>query len=150
MTRLTNRTNIAERRAELMAELFLQELDPSFLSQAPNRADAGYDLLVGFPNKKAGVNTVAVQVKATQRSVTSRAQIPREDFDRLVNSNIPALLLVADVKRNRLYYAWLQAEDGRHGKDFVSVPVTEVDEEQKKRLSEELHSVETCAAVAGA
>ena len=104
MTARNTRSGLAGRRGEIMAELFFQELDPLFVSR-PTTEDIGYDLLVGFRNEKAGINTIAVEVKSTEQLLEPRFSIQRSAFNRLVHSNVPALLLVADVKQNRLYYA---------------------------------------------
>src|SRR4051812_29344144 len=100
MTKQESR-RIATRRAELMAELFLQDLGPKLLSRS-TMPNAGYDLLAGFPNSAGGINHVAVEVKATERPPGTRFQLPRGTFTQLANLNIPSLLLVADVKQNQL------------------------------------------------
>lgn len=91
------------RRGELLAELFLQELGAQFVARPT--ADLGYDFFVGFNNADGGVNLVAVEVKATERSVQHRYPVPKQLFRRLAHSNIPVVLLVANVKENRLFYA---------------------------------------------
>ncbi len=147
MTTPKTQSRLIARRGELMAELFFQELDPAFVSR-PTTDDVGYDLLVGFPNKKAGTNTFAVQVRATEEPVESRFQIRRNIFNRMIHSNIPALLLVADVKRNRMYFAWLKSTDERKGGSVVSIPVTEINEAIKKELHEQLIKVDGGVAIA--
>src|SRR5688572_9816621 len=107
MTDKNSRSELVERRGELLAELFLQELDPVFLSRPTSPADLGYDFLVGFVNSEGGTNTFAVQVRATEGPVSSPYPVPRQSFDRLTRSNVPGLLLVVDAKQNQLHYAWL-------------------------------------------
>jgi hypothetical protein len=150
MTRSNARSEFAARRAELMAELFLQELDPVFVSR-PTTEDLGYDLLVGFANEKAGTNTFSVQVSATEQELGSRFPIQRDVFNRMIHSNIPALLLVADVKRNRMYYAWLKSADAQAGvdRDVVSIPIFVIDPNTKKSLRKQLAKVGAGVAVAG-
>jgi uncharacterized protein (UPF0128 family) len=132
MTMQNSPSKVAARRGELLAELFLQELEPKFISRSTT-ADWGYDLLVGFANKKGGINTFAVQVKATERPPGERFQIMRDTFDRFANSNIPGLLLVADVKQNHLYYAWLTAKRPA-GTASISIALTEIDDKSKELL----------------
>ena len=129
---------ILARRGELMAELFLQELQPAFLAQAAR--DLGYDFLVGFTNSEGGLNTYAVEVKATEQSVEGKYRMPAAQFRRLAHSNLPALLLVAEVKNNQLYYAWLNANSTSPSQktSFVSVPVTEVKGDLSAKLRKEL------------
>jgi hypothetical protein len=66
--------------------------------------------------------------------------ISTEKYKCLARSNIPALLLVVDVKRNRVYYAWLTAEDSKGHREGpnISVPVTEVTDEVKAKLRRQL------------
>jgi len=51
-------------------------------------------------------------------------------YKRLAFSNIPALLIVADVKSNRLYCAWLTSLDGEHrdAKQSITIPVAKIDQ----------------------
>lgn len=138
-------SNVVGRRAELMAELFLQELEPEFVSR-PTSADVGYDLLVGFTNKKGGINTFAVEVKATERPPAGGFQITRKTFDRFAHSNIPGLLLVADVKHNQLYYAWLNSKK-LSGTVSVSVPLRSLDETTSEELARRFRSADGDVAV---
>ncbi len=121
-----------------MAELFLQELEPDFIAR-PTSDDLGYDLLVGFPNEKKGTNIFAVEVKATERPPAERFQIVRRTYERMAHSNVPGLLLVADVKHNQLYYGWLRSRVVRDTAN-VAVPLTELDEEGKNTLRTQLRA----------
>lgn len=122
------------RRGELLAELFLQELGAEFVARPT--ADLGYDFFVGFNNSDGGVNMAAVEVKATDRPVHSRYPVQKRLFRRLANSNIPVLLLVVNVKENRLFYAlpaaYTLGED--EGATTVSIPLTAVEETTKHEL----------------
>jgi hypothetical protein len=51
-----------------------------------------------------------VQVQATEQPVAAAVHADAEQYERLAYSNIPALLLVVDVKRNRLFYSWISPE----------------------------------------
>ena len=117
-----------------MAELLLQDLQPTFVARA-NR-DLGYDFFAGFPNSKGGINVTAVEVKATDRPVPPLFPIDRRTYDRLAHSNIPVLVLVADVKQNRLFYALPQPDgaSGRRGSDTVAMPVFEINDSTKAQL----------------
>lgn len=148
MSTHNSRLQIVHRRAELMAELLLQEFDPEFISR-PTSPDVGYDLLVGFTNKRSGINTFAVEVKATERPPAGHFQITRHTFERFANSNIPGLLLVADVKQNELHFAWLSARRMSGSTASVSIPLLRLDEENKSSLRERLHAAEAGVAVAG-
>jgi hypothetical protein len=120
-----------------MAELFLEGLDPVSIARPPQ--DFGYDLLVVFKNSKGGINTFGVAVKATERPIPSRFVIDRRTYDRLVHSTLPGLLLVADVKQNKLFFARPpQAATRRSESSSVSLPLTPVDSETKAELHKTL------------
>ena len=135
-TRTSN--EIVGRRGELLAELFLQELEPEFVARPS--ADFEYDFLVGFQNHKGGINNTAVEVKSTERSVGKHFPISKRRYDRWANSNIPVLLLVIDVKENRYFYAWASPEISRMKGDAetISVELTQVTDTTKAKLVEQL------------
>jgi hypothetical protein len=128
------RNHDVDRRGELLAELFLQDLGPEFLARPT--FDFGYDLLMGFRNSRGGLNNVAVVVKATERPVQARYTVSRRDFERWANSNIPVLLLVVDVKNNRLFHTWPTPDIARDtgGSGTISIRLTEIDESMKETL----------------
>ena len=121
-----------------MAELFLQELEPKFLARPT--LDLGFDFLVGFKNPKGGVNTFAVEVKGTERNISSSFPLDKRSYRRLVNSNVPGFLLAVDVKQNKLFYAWPARGDTTlySGTGTISVPVTEINEMTKTTLRKRL------------
>jgi Domain of unknown function (DUF4365) len=134
------------RRGELLAELFLQELGAEFVARPT--ADLGYDFFVGFSNPDGGLNIAAVQVKATDRPVQAQYPIQKRLFRRLANSNVPVLLLVANVKENRLFYALPDAYAVGEEADAnaVLVPVTEVDETTRDQLRHLLTNLQSAAS----
>lgn len=79
MSSQSSRAQLIGRRAELMAELFLQEFEPLFISR-PTTPYVGYDLLVGFRNHKAGVNTFAVEVKSTEQDPALASHSPERSL----------------------------------------------------------------------
>lgn len=128
---------LVTRRGELMAELFLQDLEPASLARPPH--DFGYDFLVAFTNSKGGMNTFGVEVRATERPVQSPFVIDRRTYDRLTHSTIPGLLLVADVKQNKLFLAWPPRVDTGHGESkAVSVPLIPIDGKSKEEVHKKL------------
>jgi hypothetical protein len=118
------------RRSELIAELFLQDLGPKFVAKTPD--DFGFDFIVGFTNRRGGVNVIAVEVK-TRQTTLPRQQMKAASYGLLANSNVPGLLLVIDVKSNTVLYHL--ADPGRAASSVnVSVPLIEVDEAQRSKL----------------
>jgi hypothetical protein len=130
--------NLIDRRGELLAELFLQDLQPEFIAKPST--DLGYDLFVGFRNSKAGLNVIAVEVKSTEKMVRDRIQVKKSLYDRWSNSNIPVLLLIVNVKDNKLFYHWPTPEISRESQSLVTLTVqaTEIDEANRKQLRDRL------------
>jgi hypothetical protein len=119
------------RRSELMAELFLQDLGPRFVAKAPN--DFGFDFIVGFTNRRGGVNVIAVEVK-TKQTTLPRQQMKAKSYDLLANSNVPGLLLVIDVKSNTVLYHLAVPRRTASSSIIISLPLIEVDETQRSKL----------------
>ena len=139
-----NREKLAARRGELMAELLLEDLGALFVSKSTVE-DVGFDLLAGFRNDRGGTNTFAIEVKTTDDLASASFRLDRKTFERLLRSNTPALLLVANVKRNELYYGWVRQQTVATGKS-ISIPLTVLDEARRKALRAELTSDASMAA----
>jgi hypothetical protein len=138
MSDSTSHRALTARRAELLAELFLQELKPEFI--ASSNGDFGYDFLMGFLNPKGGINNVLVEVKSTEALHRKQYVINKRLYERLAYSNTPALLLVVDVKENRFYCCLLTPDVAIATGAFetVRVELTELDEKTKKELRQRL------------
>jgi hypothetical protein len=137
MKKTNSRYELLGRRGELMAELFLEGLQPLSVARPPH--DFGYDLLVVFKNSKGGINTFGVEVKATERPVPSRFVIDRRTYDRLAHSTIPGILLVADVKRNKLFFALPPRVDARWSEpSSVPILLTQIDGKTRAELHKRL------------
>jgi hypothetical protein len=87
-----------------------------------------------------GINSYAIEVKGTAKPVSSKYRVHASTFKRLANSNIPALLLVVDVKENNLFYSWIENEaiQEHEGKVSFSLPVIKLDELSKNELLKKL------------
>jgi hypothetical protein len=135
MKGINEQSELIARRGELLAELFLQELNPFFVARNTAQ-DFGIDFFVGFRNPRGGINLVAIEVKVTERPVKGSFWLQRRVHEILANSNIPGLLLVIDVKENRYFYAQL----GRVGTDvqgdFVAIELSEVDRSTRGALAD--------------
>jgi hypothetical protein len=130
-------SELVARRGELMAELFLQDLSPASIARPPQ--DFGYDFLVVFANSKGGNNTFGVEVKATELPVRSPIRIARKIYDLMAHSTIPGFLLVADVKKNQLFFGFPPRVDTRNAESaLVPIPLTQVDEHIKHKLHQKL------------
>jgi hypothetical protein len=93
-----------ERRSQLMAELFLQTLDPHSLARPTDNFE--YDFLITFRNKRGGLNTFGVEVKGTELEVGDSFSLDKRSHDRMTMSNIPVLFVIADVKQNTIFFGW--------------------------------------------
>lgn len=138
MKETSTHAGIIGRRSELLAELFLQELQPKFLSRPTQ--DVGFDFLMGFTNREGGMNTFAVEVKGTEHAISSSFPIDKRLYRRLVSSKPPGFLLAVDVKQNKLFYAWPERDetslDSTTGK--IKVPVIEINDRTKSELRKRL------------
>lgn len=134
------------RRAELLAELFLQELGPHYLAQASGPGSP-FDFLATFVAPDGTSKSIGIEVKATQREFGSQFPLlsPENVIRGWRNSNIPVLLLVVDVKRSRFFFNWAReireaapsARAGRGPRGFV-IPLREATDEEKECLKSEL------------
>ena len=128
------RTEQIWRRGELLAEIFLQELEPEFVAQAPPENFA-FDFLIGFLNEDGGFNSFAVEVKATETPINGEYSVKPDLFRKMAHSNIPVLLLVIDVKRNELFYAWPgKGSVSKFSSSSVAIPLKRIDEASQKAL----------------
>ncbi len=100
---------IIGRRAELLARVFLEDLQPSFLASVET-VDVPFDFLAGFLSSD-GILMVAaaIEVKGAS-SVEENRRFPLHRSQRQLKlfrqSNLPLLYLIVDVKMNRFFYAW--------------------------------------------
>jgi hypothetical protein len=138
MTKTISRSELVSRRGELLAELFLQELQPEFIARA--LANFGYDFFVGFRNPRGGNNVIAIEIKATENVLNGSFSVTKKLYGRWANSNIPVLLLVVNVKENRLFYHWPSSEvaSGSQAKVSMSIRLTEIDDAKKAELKDRL------------
>jgi hypothetical protein len=127
-----------DRRAELLAELFLQELEPEFLARPT--ADFGYDFFAGFRNPRGGINIIAVEVKSTQKVTSNLIEVAKTKYVQWANSNLPVLLLVVDVKQSEYYFAWPNpdAPDQHQRSDRIHVSLVRIDDKSKGELRNRL------------
>lgn len=140
MSTATPRKQLVERRGELMAELFLEELEPAYLAR-PSVAshELGFDYFVGFKNPHGGVNTFGVVTKATEQPVHGKTRLKTPAFNFVANSNLPVLLLVTDVKRNQIFIAWpREIERPPSSATEVAIPLTPVDEAVRSDLKRKM------------
>jgi hypothetical protein len=103
---LKNAADIVRRRAELMTQLFLGDIGASVWTAHPEIGP--FDSIAVFMPKDGKLRMVAVEIKATEQPVSSEFHFHEraETIAVVRHSNVPVLFLIADVKRNRLYFGW--------------------------------------------
>jgi hypothetical protein len=138
MTEARSHTEFIGWRSELLAELFLRELEPEFLSRPTQ--DLGFDFLMGFANRSGGINTFAVEVKGTDREISNSFPLDKRSYRRLASSSPRGILLAVDVKNNRLFYGWPERDGEKPGGTAgrIRVPVTEINEKTKPAFRKQL------------
>jgi Domain of unknown function (DUF4365) len=134
------------RRGELLAELFLTDLSPDMIDKTGPR-DTGIDFFVRFRNDRGGTNTFGVEVKSTELPVRSTFTMDRKSYANLAYSNVPTLLLLVNVKLNKLYYAWVDRYQLDRDAANVRVRFREIDDHVKLTLRRQMTSGDLPAGV---
>jgi hypothetical protein len=98
-----------ERRGELLAEQFLIDLGADYVSSRRS-TDPGLDYVAFFKKNGGMPRVIGVQLERTQREVTGRYRMSAGQIRRLQGSDLPILMIVADVKHNEIHYAWMREE----------------------------------------
>ncbi len=126
-----SQNQIKDLRAELLVEDFLSRLKPPhFVEVAGGNLD--FDYVVALKRSDGGLKYIAIEVKQTDNPVSdSFPLIRRGNLSKSSNSNMPTVLVVADTKRNDLYYGFISEakvtnRGFRAGVVEVSVPVEKV------------------------
>jgi hypothetical protein len=107
MIEQTNKTWYIARRGELLAEEFLLDLAPNYLAPMQDTS-IGIDYMAFFSRDDGSIVVIAIEVKATQQEVKGRYSFPSSQALRLLKLNIPALILVVDVKENGIHFNWIR------------------------------------------
>lgn len=94
---------LMNRRGELLAEMFLNDLGASITRSPIDSAD----YLAFFETGEKALQFFAVEVKATEKPLPSKYAVTSTALTRAAQFNIPTLLLVVDVKQNKIGCAWL-------------------------------------------
>ena len=137
------------RRGELLAEQFLLDLAPDQLSNLQGPAPP-FDYLAFFSKSDGTPVVIAVEVKTTQREIKRSfpLAVSSAQLKRWVNSNLPVLLVVADVKNNEVFFNWvrdaIQPADKKLMNRAVYPTVLRKDtSEEKEKLKREILTVNT-------
>lgn len=96
-----------QRRGELLAEQFLLDLQPDDII-ANSSAAYPFDFIACFTKPNGSTVLIGVEVKTTQQKIDDRYPFPAEQATKLINSNIPILVVVVNVKANEVYFNWIE------------------------------------------
>ncbi len=99
---------IKARRAELLVELFLEELNPLYLAKvnSEEKRELPFDYLV-FLKKGIALLAFGVLIKAynEKSELLKSVQISADEYAQLIGSNLPILIVAVDVKKNTFFPA---------------------------------------------
>lgn len=139
------------RRGELLVQQFLLDLGASYVSPLPS-PDLGLDYLAFFSRNDRLQRAIGVEAKATEREVAGRFLVTAALLRRFEDSNIPILLVIADVKRNEIYFTWLHDSPlltpqgtGRRPSTYM-LKVRQATADEQRRLLDEIFAQEAPAA----
>jgi hypothetical protein len=125
-------------RGELLAQIFLEDLNPISVSHTEHNSLFDYTVTFAAPN--GGLRLIAVEVKATERPIKDKYVFGADVVRRLSNINVPVLILVVDVKNNAIYYTWARTAakllPQNADTTTVHVAVKRADEHKEKLLQE--------------
>ena len=117
---------LKSRRAELLAESFLTALNPKFIAKTP-ASDVPYDYLVGVAGKNGSVQTIAVEVKKTEGPLKRYNFKKYNEVAMARKTNLPVMMLVADIKHNDVYLNWMDASRIKPGAKTFELAVEKTD-----------------------
>lgn len=134
MTEIRGIKDLLLHRSELLVKMFLLKFNPVYLLKP--EPDIGIDFLVGFRNRREGLNVFSIEVKGITGLKDSTIPVSTKTLKILADSNSPALLFFVDSKYDKLYYAWVEPTVLEHGgmDKKIRVKVREVDAEATKEL----------------
>lgn len=141
-----NPPNYIQQRAAFLAEFFLRELNPKFLAQASFQG-AVWDYLAAFKGKEGKLVNIAIQVKGTEAPILSEHVFPGPpNWMGSVNSNLPILVVVVDVKTNSLAWNWASKarvvqDPSVPGCGLIHLPVIKKSSETAGTLLKEIESI---------
>jgi hypothetical protein len=141
-----SKQNPIEERASLLTELFLRELNPTFLAQASFQGNV-WDYYAVFKRRNKPNLPLTVEVKASETplQIEHIFHAPARQVQALVNAQPIVLVVVADVVNDDIGWGWASAativpDPNVRGAALVRLPLTRSNETTKKRLIEEIQA----------
>jgi hypothetical protein len=135
------------KRGELLTKQFLFEIEPEDLIYTGDHADHLFDYMALFLKPDGSPVTIAIAVKATEEEIEGVYPFKISDLEKFKNSNIPVLILVIDVKRNKFFLNWAkngivpEQKDSLHSEQFVSIVLRQGTPEEIQKLKQEIMTI---------
>lgn len=107
MTDKKNKPWYIARRGELLVEQFLLDLGAEYVSPL-GAPDLGIDYIAFFLEDGRSPRAIGIEAKSTQQQTDGRYPVPSDLLRRFEDSNLPILFVVADVKRNEIFFEWVK------------------------------------------
>jgi hypothetical protein len=136
MPRQNPLASIVGHRASLLAELFLNELGATVL-RIPDAREIPLDYVAVFQHDDRATAIVGVEVKGTERLENGHFSMRQQWISEAQHWNIPVLLLVVDVKDNRVFYTFadeLERQPSRARVANVQISVLNATENKDRLL----------------
>ena len=135
------------KRGELLTKEFLFELAPKQAIYTGDHADHLFDYMALFLKPDGSPVMIEIAVKATEEEIEGVYPFKVSDLEKFKNSNIPVLILVIDVKRNKLFLNWAKTaiipeqKDSLNSEKFVSVLLRQGTPEEIQKLKQEIMTI---------
>jgi hypothetical protein len=147
MTTKTKEPWYITKRGQLLSQEFLFELAPKQAIYTGDEPDHLFDYMALFPKSDGSLVTIAIAVTATEEEIEGVYPFKVSDLEKFKNSNIPVLILVIDVKRNKFFLNWAENSIASEEKDslnleqFVSIPLRQGTPEEIQKLKQEIMTI---------
>jgi len=144
MTTKTKEPWYITKRGQLLSQEFLFELAPKQAIYTGDEPDRLFDYMALFLKPDGSPITIAIAVKATEEEIEGVYPFKVSDLEKFKNSNIPVLILVIDVKRNKFFLNWAEnaivpeQKDSLNSEQFVSVVLLQGTPEEIQKLKQEI------------
>ena len=147
MTTKTKEPWYITKRGQLLSQEFLFELAPKQAIYTGDEPDHLFDYMALFPKSDGSLVTIAIAVKATEEEIEGVYPFKISDLEKFKNSNIPVLILVIDVKRNKFFLNWAknaivsEKKESLNSEQFVSIPLRQGTPEDIQKLKQEILTI---------
>lgn len=147
MTTKTKEPWYITKRGQLLSQEFLFELAPKQAIYTGDEPDHLFDYMALFPKSDGSLVTIAIAVKATEEEIEGVYPFKVSDLEKFKHSNIPVLILVIDVKRNKFFLNWAknaivpEQKHSLNSEQFVSVVLLQGTPKEMQKLKQEILAI---------